>query len=111
MSCSVVGACNKLISVLRSQQKRIDKIQSFILLNPSLYPSADSDAPYFKAVDCLNPLLACIYRQMQYSEDFDFDAAEAFESDEAEVCTITNNCYGILYACTCFACGLCDWVK
>ena len=72
--------------MLRSQQKRVDKIQSFLLLHPSLYPSTDSNPPYFKALDFLNPLLACIYRQMQYSEDFDFDAAEAFESDEAEVC-------------------------
>ena len=101
--CSVVGACNKLIGVLRSQQKRIDKIQSFLLLHPSLYPSSNSDAPYFNALDFLNPLLACIYRQMQYSEDFDFDAAEAFESDEAEVSIVV-----LLYL---FQCGLCDWVK
>ena len=93
ISVSVMGACNKLISVLRAQQKRTEPIRSFLLHHPSVCPSISVDGrrsegsavPYFLAADFLNPLLMCIYRQMQYPQDFDFDAADAFESDLAEV--------------------------
>jgi len=88
VSAAVAGACNKLISVLRAQQKRLAQIQSHLASHPVLYEhplNKDQSIPYFVAMDYLNPLLMCIYQQMQYPEDFDFEAAVEFESEIVEV--------------------------
>jgi len=87
VSAAVAGACNKLISVLRAQQKRLAQVQSYLASHPDLYEhpsSQDQIIPFFVAMDYLNPLLMCIYQQMHYPEDFDFEAAIEFESEIVE---------------------------
>lgn len=88
VSAAVSGGCNKLISVLRAQQKRMAQVQSHLAMYPALYehPSTkDQSTPYFTAMDYLNSLLMCVFQQMQYPEDFDFEAAIEFESEIVEV--------------------------
>lgn len=122
VSGTVVGACNKIIAVLRAQQKRIGPIEALLSSNPDLFPISDivfevneqpASAHYFSAVEYLNPLLMCIYQQLQYPEDFDAEAAEEFESDVVEVQCPATAGYS---ACTPSlplpaVASFCDWVR
>lgn len=69
---AVLPACNKLVSLLKQQEK--------IAADPTAQLTL-----VFRAEQYLDPLLFAIYRQLQYPADLDLDSAEDEEPELMEV--------------------------
>lgn len=98
VAATVVPALNRLLALLKFQ----------LGMRPEVAAAAARSLPggiYFSAREFMHPLLLGIFKQMQFSEDFDFDASDEDESEVVEVFGFVSRIE------ICAISSLCDWVR
>ena len=87
IALSVQQSLSRFISLLKQQHTNDARTQAGRQVIPG----------YFLAMDYVRPLLVAIYKQMQFTNDFEFDATDEFDAQEIEVQQVLVHTYHPIY--------------